>query len=361
MISRLYVICQNLHLGNVSFDRLRQEVILSNFCLGRHLLNDELLTDQRGSPAYISPEVLSGHPYKGKPSDMWALGVMLYTMLYGRFPFYDSDPRKLFRKIKTADFEFPVDDVKDDGGGGLLSQQNPQQPRVRRGRVEDGCLRLIRGILRLDPSSRLTADEALDAVESIFATWRRLSASPSTQVVPEFVDEAVEEEEESLANQVVPPTTVISSSETVEDPAATKMQLGNFLSTASSIPPPPRDHPDHSDHPNSSFYPVSPTSSGECLRERYNHPHPNPRSLAAPYRVDRYHHNHQQQQQAPYPFPHQEAVASIYPSFPPFSSSSISYGGGGVGVGASYLPVVIVGGEEETAILDLRTSFLVNN
>jgi serine/threonine protein kinase len=52
-----------------------------------------LLKDQRGSPAYISPDVLSGKPYLGKPSDMWALGVVLFTMLYGQFPFYDSVPQ----------------------------------------------------------------------------------------------------------------------------------------------------------------------------------------------------------------------------------------------------------------------------
>ena len=48
------------------------------------------MTDQRGSPAYISPDLLSGKPYEGKPSDMWALGVVLFTMLYGQFPFYDQ-------------------------------------------------------------------------------------------------------------------------------------------------------------------------------------------------------------------------------------------------------------------------------
>ena len=61
-------------------------------------MNDnDLLKDQRGSPAYISPDVLSGKPYAGKPSDMWALGVVLFTMLYGQFPFYDSAPHELFQ------------------------------------------------------------------------------------------------------------------------------------------------------------------------------------------------------------------------------------------------------------------------
>ena len=48
-----------------------------------------------------------GKPYLGKPSDMWALGVVLFTMLYGQFPFYDTVPQELFRKIKSADFRLP--------------------------------------------------------------------------------------------------------------------------------------------------------------------------------------------------------------------------------------------------------------
>jgi len=57
---------------------------------------------------YLLPTVLvPGTPYLGKPSDMWALGVVLFTMLYGQFPFYDSVPQELFRKIKAADFKIP--------------------------------------------------------------------------------------------------------------------------------------------------------------------------------------------------------------------------------------------------------------
>ena len=49
----------------------------------------------------------AGKPYLGKPSDMWALGVVLFTMLYGQFPFYDSVPQELFRKIKSVEFNIP--------------------------------------------------------------------------------------------------------------------------------------------------------------------------------------------------------------------------------------------------------------
>ena len=38
---------------------------------------------------------------------MWAMGVLLYTMLYGHFPFYHEDPQELFKKIRAADFGIP--------------------------------------------------------------------------------------------------------------------------------------------------------------------------------------------------------------------------------------------------------------
>ena len=42
---------------------------------------------------------------------MWAMGVLLYTMLYGQFPFYDDDPQELFKKIRAAAFNIPKYDI----------------------------------------------------------------------------------------------------------------------------------------------------------------------------------------------------------------------------------------------------------
>lgn len=106
-----------------------KRITITNFCLGTHLGSErDLLKDQRGiiefsfamflikqythcqflgSPAYISPDVLMGKPYYGKPSDMWALGVVLYTMLYGQFPFCDTSLTQLFNRIQAANYNIP--------------------------------------------------------------------------------------------------------------------------------------------------------------------------------------------------------------------------------------------------------------
>ncbi|KAJ4158263.1 uncharacterized protein LMH87_008796 [Akanthomyces muscarius] len=44
-----------------------------------------------GTIDYAAPEVLAGKPYGGKPQDVWALGILLYTIIYKENPFYSID------------------------------------------------------------------------------------------------------------------------------------------------------------------------------------------------------------------------------------------------------------------------------
>lgn len=160
------IVHRDLKLGNIVLNRRSRKITITNFCLGKHLLNEnDLMKDQRGSPAYISPDVLSGKPYLGKPSDMWALGVVLFTMLYGQFPFYDSVPQELFRKIKAAEYSIP----------------NAE------GRVSESANTIITKLLVLNPTQRMAADEVLDSLSSILATWWAMSSCKALnlQMVPE--------------------------------------------------------------------------------------------------------------------------------------------------------------------------------
>ncbi len=55
----------------------------------------------------MSPEIVSKKDYCGKQSDIWALGIILFSMLYGRCPFRGENEKDLYRKIAKGIFIFP--------------------------------------------------------------------------------------------------------------------------------------------------------------------------------------------------------------------------------------------------------------
>lgn len=56
-----------------------------------------------GTIDYAAPEVLSGDPYEGKPQDIWAIGILLYTIVFKENPFYNID------EILEGDLKFNSD------------------------------------------------------------------------------------------------------------------------------------------------------------------------------------------------------------------------------------------------------------
>lgn len=55
----------------------------------------------------MSPEIVKKSLYNGKKSDIWALGVLTYRMLYGIAPFKANSEKELFSKIKKGTYIFP--------------------------------------------------------------------------------------------------------------------------------------------------------------------------------------------------------------------------------------------------------------
>jgi len=66
-----------------------------------------------GSVHYVSPEIVLNIPFDGKKSDIWSLGVCLYTILTGHFPFdsdienYSEYKENIFDKIVANQLRFP--------------------------------------------------------------------------------------------------------------------------------------------------------------------------------------------------------------------------------------------------------------
>lgn len=68
---------------------------------------DSLCQTNVGTEDYSSPEILQTIPYRGDDADMWSAGILLYTLLAGRFPFRGKNPRELLKSVTSCKFEFP--------------------------------------------------------------------------------------------------------------------------------------------------------------------------------------------------------------------------------------------------------------
>eukprot|EP00884_Botryococcus_braunii_P001783 jgi/Botrbrau1/11605/Bobra.247_1s0019.1 len=82
-------------------------------------LVDSVARSQVGTPAYIAPEVvLCQTGYDGKAADLWSCGVMLYIMLFLKYPFQLPDNQhmhehglcpQLMQQIVKLEYDIPQD------------------------------------------------------------------------------------------------------------------------------------------------------------------------------------------------------------------------------------------------------------
>ena len=77
---------RDIKLENILVDE-NHNIKLIDFGFSLKCNNKARLTAYCGTPPYMSPEIAARSPYNGQTSDVWALGVALYLMLTGKFPF----------------------------------------------------------------------------------------------------------------------------------------------------------------------------------------------------------------------------------------------------------------------------------
>ena len=56
-----------------------------------------------GTPLYMAPQLLS-EDFCGPESDLWALGCIIYELIYSKPPFYDENEGMIWKKILNEDF-----------------------------------------------------------------------------------------------------------------------------------------------------------------------------------------------------------------------------------------------------------------
>ncbi|CAK0784789.1 hypothetical protein CVIRNUC_007993 [Coccomyxa viridis] len=131
---------RDLKLENLLLDRegntgIRPLLKICDFGFSKHEMNSSAKTSV-GTPIYMAPEIIYGsNRYDAKMADLWSCGIILYAVLFGRYPF-DAQDRDYARKIVNADYEVPVD-----------VPVNPE------------CVDLLLRILVADPAERLSIED----------------------------------------------------------------------------------------------------------------------------------------------------------------------------------------------------------
>jgi len=81
------------------------EVKIIDFGLSSKFAEDEIsMHSIVGTPYYLAPEVLRKN--YGKECDIWSLGVLLFVILSGNFPFKGKTHEEVFRKIIRGNYSF---------------------------------------------------------------------------------------------------------------------------------------------------------------------------------------------------------------------------------------------------------------
>ena len=101
-----YISHCDIKLENMLFDEYGDSK-LSDFGLSKSFEGDINFTRTGGSPMYAPPEVFKGIEFKGNIADIWSMGVCLYLMVCGDFPFNGEDSKDLVIKIIRKDFDVP--------------------------------------------------------------------------------------------------------------------------------------------------------------------------------------------------------------------------------------------------------------
>jgi len=80
---------RDLKLENILIDDYFH-IKLIDFGLCAIIDNSNLFTFHCGTKSYASPEIIKEKPYCGISNDIWCLGIILYALLTGGFPFQDE-------------------------------------------------------------------------------------------------------------------------------------------------------------------------------------------------------------------------------------------------------------------------------
>lgn len=176
-----------------------------------------------GTPEYLAPEVLDDSDYN-RAVDWWGVGVVMYEMMSGRLPFYNSDHEIMFELILAEEVRFPS-------------------------KISAEARGLLSGLLVKDPLKRLGGgpEDANEIKQHIFFSpinWtdlegRKIAPPFKPQVMSETDTRCFDTEFTGESVELTPPDEAApiagSAIDEAEEPAENQFPNFSFQDTGSSV------------------------------------------------------------------------------------------------------------------------------
>ncbi|OHT07931.1 CAMK family protein kinase [Tritrichomonas foetus] len=130
------IVHRDLKPQNIMFTEF-PKVKLGDFGLSESTVNEKVTNHFCGSVCFTSPECLKGIKHDPKKSDIWSLGVILYSMVVGTHPWNTNNENLMRRNILRAKYTVPR----------FVSKE---------------CADLIRKMMTLNTENRITIDKIIN-------------------------------------------------------------------------------------------------------------------------------------------------------------------------------------------------------
>ena len=121
---------------NILIDKT-DTVKIADFGISKMMNKEEEFKKVGGTRMFLPPETWKVKKFKGKPIDIWAIGVTFYYLAFGYYPFSSVDPTQFNKTVESTEVKFPA-------------EADPQY------------VDLLKRCLVKDPEARITLDEIFE-------------------------------------------------------------------------------------------------------------------------------------------------------------------------------------------------------
>ncbi|KAK4498716.1 hypothetical protein PRZ48_009226 [Zasmidium cellare] len=106
-----HIVHRDLKTGNLFLDH-NMNVKVGDFGLAALLVTEREMEVRRrttmcGTPNYLAPEILEKGKGHDEKVDLWAIGVIAYTLAVGKAPFHASTKEEIYKKLRSGTYTWP--------------------------------------------------------------------------------------------------------------------------------------------------------------------------------------------------------------------------------------------------------------